>query len=294
MLSSLLTDSQKAKIIKLIHEQEFESVIEILDSIKTGHAKTAKMLDKQFTIAGIVKYITEINSDKSEKQKEKAFFSVGRKICAIKSDNAKEIGIHIIWRAYNFNTIAVEAMLMKIADDPNWEVREYAAGAVSSTVARFSGFYKTLEKWRKHESENVRRVVVMSASGLKDKKDSSCTKKAFALLEPLLYDSSVYVKKNLGPFAIGSWYGYSFPKETFAQLDKWLKIKDANVRWNIAMTFNNSFGNHYTLKALKYLKVLSKDNSKVVQRAVKSTLRSLRKKHELLIDNFIDQNGLRI
>jgi 3-methyladenine DNA glycosylase AlkD len=183
-------------------------------------------------------------------------------------------------------------MLMKIADDPNWEVREYAAGAVAATVANFPRFYKTLEKWRKHRSENVRRVVVMSAAGLKNKKDSACTKKAFALLEPLLYDSSVYVKKNLGPFAIGSWYGYSFPKETFRQLDKWVRIKDANVRWNVAMAFNNSFGNHYPGQALKYLKILSSDKNNTVRRAVISTLRMLRKRHPDLISEFANDMKL--
>ena len=44
------------------------------------------------------------------------------------------------------------------------------------------------------------------------------------------------------------------------------------------MTFNNSFGNRYPKEAVKYLKILSKDESKVVQRAVKSTLNHLKKR----------------
>jgi hypothetical protein len=294
MLKSLLSNSQKEKIINLISRQDFVSVIKNLDSLKTEHAQTARMLDKRFTIAEIVKFIENINKDKTDGQKEKAFYIIGKKICSIKSDNAKEVGVHIIWRAYNYNKKAVEAMLMKIADDLNWEVREYAASAAAATVANYSNFYTTLEKWRSHKSENVRRVVVMSAAGLKNKKDPSCTKRAFALLEPLLYDSSVYVKKNLGPFAIGSWFGYSFPKETFAQLDKWVKKKDANVRWNAAMAFNNSFGNHYPEKALKYLKILSSDKNKTVRRAVISTLRTLRKRHADLINDFVNKTDLKI
>jgi hypothetical protein len=294
MPDSLLGSVQKNKIAKLVSNEDYKSVILLLDLLSTSHAGTAKMKDKRFIIAEIIKYIDKKSKDKSESSKEKEFYLVGNKIISIKSDNAKEIGVHIIWRAYNYNKKSVANTLLKIADDLNWEVREYAAGAVAATVANFSSFYKTLEKWRKHKSENVRRVVVMSASGLKNKKDNGCTKKAFALLEPLLYDSSVYVKKNLGPFAIGSWFGYSFPKETFAQLDKWVKLKDANVRWNVAMAFNNSFGNKYPEKALKYLKILSKDKNKVVQRAVVSTLRSLRKKHRSLIDNFTNECSLKI
>jgi hypothetical protein len=72
----------------------------------------------------------------------------------------------------------------------------------------------------------------------------------------------------------------SFPAETFRQLDKWIRIKDENVRWNIAMAFNNSFGNKYPKQAVKYLRFLSKDNSIVVQRAVKSTLNHLKKRNK--------------
>ena len=134
----------------------------------------------------------------------------------------------------------------------------------------------------------------MSAEGLKDRKNAQNIHKAFALLEPLMYDSAVYIKKNLGPFLLGSHFGNSFPGQTFAQLDKWIKIKDPHVRWNIGMAFNNSFGNKYPEKSLKYLKVLSKDTNKIVQRAVVSTLGSLRKRHKTLIENFTNKHALKI
>jgi 3-methyladenine DNA glycosylase AlkD len=294
MADSLLSAAQKAKIVRSISKENFRQVISVLDSVKTLHSGTAKMKDKRFTIAEIVKYIIEKFKGTTDKQLEKIFYSAGKKICAIKSDNAKEVGVHIIWRGYDHDKRSVTASLMKIADDPNWEVREYAAGAISATVYKYKDFYNTLEKWRKHSSENIRRAVVMSAWGLRDRQNPTCALKAFALLEPLLYDSSVYVKKNLGPFAIGSWYGNAFPKETLKQLDKWIRIKNDNVRWNVAMAFNNSFGNRYPEKALKYLKVLSKDKSKIVQRSVVSTLRTLRKRHSKLINIFIIKNGLTI
>jgi 3-methyladenine DNA glycosylase AlkD len=294
MADSLLSAAQKAKIVRSISKENFKQVISVLDSVKTLHSGTAKMKDKRFTIAEIVKYIIEKFKGTTDKQLEKIFYSAGKKICAIKSDNAKEVGVHVIWRGYDHDKKSVTAALMKIADDPNWEVREYAAGAISATVYKYKDFYNTLEKWRKHPSENVRRAVVMSAWGLRDRQNPTSALKAFALLEPLLYDSSVYVKKNLGPFAIGSWYGNAFPKETLKQLDKWVKIKNENVRWNVAMAFNNSFGNKYPDRALKFLKTLSKDKSKIVRKAVTSTLRTLRKRHIALINQFIQQSGLTI
>ena len=70
-----------------------------------------------------------------------------------------------------------------------------------------------------------------------------------------------------------------------------VKIKDENVRWNIAMAFNCSFGNKYPEDALKFLKILSGDKSKVVSRAVLSTLRSLNKRHPRLIGKFIKKSA---
>ncbi len=285
MSNSLLTDALKSKIRNLIIKQDYRSIINTLDSVKTAHAGTAKMKDKQFVIKEIVKHILQVNDP------AKAFFTTGKKILIVKSDNAKEIGIHIIAKGYSYNKSEVTNWLYKIADDANWEVREYAAGAVVNVLRNNPEFYKTLKRWSKDNSENIRRVVVMSAVGLLDKENLN---KAFDLLRPLLYDSSVYVKKNLGPFILGSYFGNKFPAETIKQLDKWIKIKDERVRWNIAMAFNCSFGNRYPGKALKYLEILIKDKSKVVNRAVISSLRSLNKRHPEIMRKFLIKNSISI
>lgn len=277
MKDSLLTNKQKLLIKQLIAAGDFPALISVLDSVSTSHAGTAKMKDKKFAITEIVKYI-KLNN----KQNEKAFFSAGKKILSVKSDNAKEIGIHIIWRAYRLHKKTVEKILFNAANDPNWEVREYAAGALCAVIDVFPEFYQSLQKWSKNKSENIRRSVVMSAIGLRDDSQKGNLMKAFKLLEPLLSDSSAYVKKNLGPFVLGSYFGNSYPKETLKQLNKWVKLHDPNVRWNIAMTFNNSFGSKYPSEALKFLKILAVDKNPVVKRAVKSTLRHLKKRHKSL------------
>ncbi|MEO6691323.1 MAG: hypothetical protein ABIO44_03185, partial [Saprospiraceae bacterium] len=226
MRDTLLTPKQKSEIISLIKEKNYSKLISILDSVSTSHAGTAKMKDKRFVIKEIVEHINSITTDNSDK----LYYSAGKRILSVKSDNAKEIGIHIIWRGYNHNKSKVKKDLLKISDDKNWEVREYAAGAVTAVLFFHKEFYKTLLKWSKHKSENIRRVVVMSAVGLRGRDNVKCLPTVFALLKPLMYDSSVYVKKNLGPFILGSYFGNSFPEEVFKQLAKWSKIKDENVR----------------------------------------------------------------
>ena len=207
MIDTLLTKKQKAVIESAICNQEYKKVIAELDRVSTKHSGTAKMKDKRYVIAEIVKHITEAN----HKNPIREFYKAGLKILGIKSDNAKEVGIHILWRGYKYNKVSVTKWLYKITDDANWEVREYAAGALAATLSANPEFYSTLKKWVKDKSENIRRGVVLSVVALRDKNDPVKIKKAFALFEPLMYDSSRYVKVNLGPFILGSYFGNNMP-----------------------------------------------------------------------------------
>jgi len=173
---------------------------------------------------------------------------------------------------------------LKIADDTNWEVREYAASAFADTLYNNRGFYNDIMELAKHHSENVRRAVVFSALGLREKESLA---KAFSILEILMFDKSKYVKKNLGPFILGSYFGNKFPEETLKKLKQWSNIIDENVKWNVIMSFNNSFGNKHPEDALEILRHFLGDVDLSVKRALTSTLSFLRKRHKKLVDKFI-------
>lgn len=284
MKDALLTEKKKNDILKFIKEKNYEEVISILEKIKTSHAGTAKTKDKRFVLKEIVKEVLD-----NSKNQEKDFFTSGSMLCNRKEKVAKEIGVSLVWRGYRFNPVKVKEYLLKIADDSNWEVREYAANAFANLLFHNKDFYKTVVQWTKHPSENVRRAVVFSALGLREK---NTLEKAFSILEPLMFDNSKYVKKNLGPFILGSYFGNNFPKETINKLKKWSKIRDENVRWNIAMAFNNSFGNKYPKEALDVLKKIAGDEDLSVKRAILSTLRFLNKRHSILVEDFISKYKL--
>lgn len=286
MKDSLLTDKQKKKIVKLIKEKDHTGIISILEKIKTDHAGTAKTKDKMFVLREIVKHIVE-----NSMNREKDFFETGYYFCSRKEDVSKEIGISLVWRGYRFNKKEVKEILLKTADHNNWEVREYAASAFANTHYENREIYKDLQKWTKHPSENVRRAVVFSALALRNKDNLG---RAFTLLEPLMFDNSKYVKKNLGPFILGSLFGNKYPRETIRQLKKWSKIRDCNVRWNIIMSFNNSFGNSHPEEALKVLKYFIGDIDLTVKRAMLSTLRFLSKKHKKSVVEFQKKYNLNI
>jgi len=285
----MLDDKKKKKIISFIEKNEYDALISYLDSLKTKHAGTPTTDIKRFTGKELVKHISKIEDSK---KREEAFFDVGKEYSTLKEPVAKELGISLIWSGYKYNKTEVKNILLKIADDENWEVREYAAGAFINALKNNPELHKIFLGWTKHKSENVRRAVVFSALAYKE--DVENLDKAFETLEPLMSDSSIYVKKNLGPFILGSHLGSWYPDETMKQLKKWLKIKNEHAKWNIAMTFNNSFGNKYPEKALEILRELTKEENKVVKRAVISTLRHLNKRHTKLIQDFIKKEGIAI
>src|SRR4030095_4182621 len=219
---SLLTQTQKSKISKEIEKGNYTQIITILETVKTVHAGTAKTKDKRFVLKEIITRLKDKNYGKPQMFLMKDFFNAGVKFCKMKEYVSKQIGISLICRAYKYNKPKVKQILLQTADHPNWEVRETAGGAFANTLHGNNDFYAVLKKWSKHKSQHVRRAVVIGALGLRE----TDPQKAFSLLEPLMYDSSAYVKKNLGPFVLGSYYGSSHPKELLRQLNKWIKIKD--------------------------------------------------------------------
>ncbi|MCC6865131.1 MAG: hypothetical protein IT280_03120 [Ignavibacteria bacterium] len=67
------------------------------------------MKDKRYVIAEIVRHITGVNY----KNPEREFYKAGLNILKLKSDNAKEVGIHILWQGYKYNKAAVTKWLYK-------------------------------------------------------------------------------------------------------------------------------------------------------------------------------------
>lgn len=275
---TLLSESQKNKIRKHIQNEELDDTICILDRVSTSHAGTAKTNDKRFVINELVKYIQDNNSDI-----ERVFFEYGIYLCEKVSNNAKEVGISLIWRGYRQNPEVTEKQLIRISDDKNWEVREYAGSAFANVLRENPELHSKMIKWSGHRSENVRRAVVFSSLAFKKSGD---TPKAFEILSLLMSDNSVYVKKNLGPFILGSHFGNNFPEATLEFLHEHSKSGDPNVLWNVAMSFNNSFGNSYPKEALEILSLISQSNLPSVRRAIVSTLRHLNKRHEKIVKTF--------
>ena len=170
------------------------------------------------------------------------------------------------------------AKIRRMADSPNWEIREDAAVEIKKINDKFFLEYLPIwKKWVKDPNPNIRRAVEVGLLRIK----KEFVLQALDLLEILVYDDNTYVRKNCGPFAL-SIAGYKDSETTFQRLRKWIKIDNKNVRWNVAMCLGVMFGQKYPDDSLKLLKILAKDKEKFVWRAAASSLVKLIRKQPRL------------
>jgi HEAT repeat protein len=165
--------------------------------------------------------------------------------------------------------------IKKMAVSADWRIKEEAANEIKKINDRYFPEYLPIWKnWVKDPDPGIRRAVEVGLLRLKKEYSSDGLK----LLKVLVYDPDPYVRKNCGPFALCS-IGYRSPELVFRALNKWVKIKNINVRWNIAMSLGARLGQYHTREAMKLLKVLAGDREKTVWRAAASSLVRLLRRH---------------
>jgi hypothetical protein len=176
----------------------------------------------------------------------------------------------------------VRRLLLQLADDDSWTIREGASWGFARVLQdHFDEVYTLFQEWGRHPSENVRRAVVLAVMPVvRDKLHGAArAERCLRLLEPLLADRSPYVRKNLGPFAIGAAILNHHPDLTFTMLNEWRdRYDDEQVRWNLAMAVSASGGVAHVERSLAFLHTLAHDERRSVWRAVASAARTLGKK----------------
>ena len=176
----------------------------------------------------------------------------------------------------------VRRLLLQLADDDSWTIREGASWGFARVLQdHFDEVYALFQEGARHPSENVRRAVVLAVMPVvRDRVHGAArVKPCLRLLEPLLADRSQYVRKNLGPFAIGAAILNHHPDLTFVMLNDWRdRYDDEQVRWNLAMAVSASGGVTHVERSLAFLHTLADDERRMVWRAVASAARALGKK----------------
>lgn len=246
-----------------------KGALAVLDSRATTHAGAANAADKRAAARQIVRRC----GDASE---ELAGWS--RWLAGQASPSAKGLAALLITSSYPGRREEAVAILQRLCDDANWEVREWGGSAAGEILARhFDEFYPLLERWTAHPSPSVRRAVALAAKGAADRRHPERAGRLLTLIEPLLPDRAQYVRRNLGPFAIAGLLA-RYPEQTIARLRQWARLDDEMVRWNAAMVFAAAPARHHVASALEVLSDLARDERRLVRTAVSAALRNLLKR----------------
>lgn len=190
---------------------------------------------------------------------------------------ARSIGTQLIASGWPDNK-DIETLIKKAANDEDWIVREYAAETFAALLERdFSHFSKLYLQWVKTESVNIKRAIVLAVKYESKDVEPKKWKTYFNLIDPLMAEEAEYIRKNLGPFAIGDGLLSRYPKQIFSSCKRWLKSDNENVRWNTAMIFTAAAARRFSKESRAILHLLEKDESLFVSRAAKKALKSLGK-----------------
>jgi len=169
---------------------------------------------------------------------------------------ARHVACGLLVESYKNDPQETFALLLNLADDTDWTVRE-SAGEACGTILQndFAKGLETLREWRGHSSENVRRTVVIAVMKAAQTRRIEWGEPLLKLIEPLLTDRRTALRRTLGPLALG----------------------------NILMAFSGAGGPLVVKKALIILRKLSLDERRYVWRAVASAMWKLgRKKPEIV------------
>lgn len=205
-------------------------------------------------------------------------FTLAKKFLARAEYTARNIGTHLLVAGWPKHKKDVETLIKAAANDEEWIVREYAAGTFATLLAKdFLHFSKLYLKWVKTESVNVKRAIALAVKYESKLADPKKWKVYFSLINPLMAEEAEYIRKNLGPFAIGDGLLSRYSKEVLNACKKWSQSKNENVRWNTAMIFTAAAAKKYVKDGKAILKPLKEDSNTFVSKAATKAYKILEK-----------------
>ncbi|MBD3235527.1 MAG: hypothetical protein GF330_02350 [Candidatus Eisenbacteria bacterium] len=199
------------------------------------------------------------------------------RLCAARPETeAREIACAVLDRFWKERRKDVERLTLNLARDEHWEVRQYAAGTMARIVCRnFRLNQRYLQRWSRHADPSVRRQVVMATVAIADAEHPERAKPLLALLEAHLADRDPFIRRNLGPYALGQGMLAAYPEETFEQFREWSASDDEIVRWNLAMAFTSPVAPLHAERSMEILRCLACDPRRFVWSAAALALRNL-------------------
>lgn len=255
----------KEELRSLVESRDLDSLMEVMND--SGRVPTLRLAHK---------LATDLLNDEPE-----TLYQWGIAMAECQEWGTRSAAGWFIGAQYELDPDDAADRLIDLVDDDNWSVREGAAFGLARVLGdHFDEVMPLFRRWSQHDSVNVRRGVVISVMPvIRDPLNGlQRARPCLDLLEPLLSDREPYIRKNLGPFAIGTALLRHHPDITFQALEEWRdRYTDTNVRWNLAKAVSTSGGRRNLSRSISFLETLADDQRPEVQRVVSSAMRSLTK-----------------
>jgi len=269
-----VTGDWLARFKEALGANDLKSALVAVESQATAHAGTAPVVQKRAAVKAI------LAATPAQQLPGAALWLTDQE-----SDTAKEIGSMLLARSYDQHPDEAIAILRRLADDPNWEVREWAGSSVGEIFAgHFDELLPIMQDWSRDEAQFVRRAVCIAIRGAADRKRPERAEPLLALADTLGGDPSEEVKRNNGPFAVGGSLLACYPKQTLAHVRAWAASDDEMLRWNAAMVFVAANARKHIDEGLAILSGLASDKRRPVWMAVASAAKNLVKRDQARVE----------
>jgi len=201
------------------------------------------------------------------------------RICSSRPEiEARQVACAVLDTFWKDHRKEVEKLTLNLARDEEHEVRLYAASTMARIVrSNFRSYFRYMRLWSRHADPSVRRQVIIATVAVADSDRPEWARPLLDLLEPHMSDRDPYIRRNLGPFALGQGMLRVYPEETLERCEQWLPSDDEIVRWNIGMAFATPVIPVDRVRTLSILKVLASDTRRFVWGAAAAALQNLAK-----------------
>jgi len=199
------------------------------------------------------------------------------RMCAARPEvEAREMACVLLDAFWRDHRKEVERITLNLARDEEHEVRLYAASTMARIVrSNFRAYFRYLRAWSRHSDPSVRRQVIIATVAVADREHPEWAKALLDMLEPHLTDRDPYIRRNLGPFALGQGLLRVYPEATLDRFEKWLGSDNEIVRWNLAMAFTAPIAPIEWERSLEVLRHLAADSRRFVWGAAAMAIRNL-------------------
>jgi hypothetical protein len=171
----------------------------------------------------------------------------------------------------------VLALVLHLAEDQSWGLREDVTWAVRDLFdLDFDAMCAVAADVCASGSDRAARAVAVGLARHCRQRLPEEAEPALQVMNSLAVRSDRYLRRNLGPFAVGDYLLCYYPAQTLRLVvQRWAGCSEQWVRWNAAMCFSTAEGAKHFEQAIGVLRGLANDPRRIVWRAAASAFLSV-------------------